>query len=113
MSKIITKNLNALDETARPIHCTDTKREIFYIKDDDKWEKEDDELKKLRKLIFRLSNKTYKLMPKYREKYPDYNSASSIHSDEHCKIIIEAMMCDKAKDEKIIRNISKSTMISK
>ena len=41
MSKIITKNLNALDETVRPIHCTDTKRETFYIKDEDKWEKED------------------------------------------------------------------------
>ena len=113
MSKIITKNLNALDETARPIHCTDTKRETFYIKDEDKWEKEDDEMKRLRKLIFRLSNKTYKLVPKYREKYPDYNSASSIHSDEHCKIIIEAVTCDKLKDEKIIRNISKVTAISK
>ena len=39
MSKIITKNLNALDETIRPIHCTDKKRETFYIKDDDKWGK--------------------------------------------------------------------------
>ena len=111
MSKIITKNLNALDETVRPIHCTDTKREIFYIKDEDKWEKEDVETKNLKKLIFRLSNKTYKLMPKYRERYPDYDSATSTHSDEYCKIIIEAMMCDPAKDDKIIRNISKVTTI--
>ncbi len=112
MSKIITKNLNALDETIRPIHCTDTKRETFYVKDEDKWEKEDVETKKLKKLIFRLSNKTYKLMPKYREMYPDYDSATSTHSDEYCKIIIEAMMCDPAKDDKIIRNISKITAIS-
>ena len=112
MSKIITKNLNALDETIRPIHCTDSKRETFYIKDEDKWEKEDEEMKRLRKLIFRLSNKTYKLMPKYREKYPDYNNAESIHSDKHCKIIIEAMICDNAKDNKIIRNISKITTIT-
>ena len=42
MSKIITKNLNALDETVRPIHCTDKKRETFYIKDEDKLEKEDE-----------------------------------------------------------------------
>ena len=112
MSKIITKNLNALDETIRPIHCTDTKRETFYVKDEDKWEKEDVETKKLKKLIFRLSNKTYKLMPKYREMYPDYDSSTSTHSDEYCKIIIEAMMCDPAKDDKIIRNISKITAIS-
>ena len=39
---IITKKLNALDETVRPIHCTDKKRETFYIKDEDKWEKEDE-----------------------------------------------------------------------
>jgi hypothetical protein len=113
MSKIITKNLNALDETIRPIHCADKKREIFYVKDDDKWEKEDDDLKRLRKIIFRLSNKSYKLLTKYREKFPDYDDSTSIHSDEHCKIIIEAVTCDSAKDDKIIRNISKVTMISK
>jgi Txe/YoeB family toxin of Txe-Axe toxin-antitoxin module len=113
MTKIITKNLNALDETVRPIHCTDKKRETFYIKDNDKWEKEDEEMKKLKKLIFRLSNKSYKVLPKYREMFPDYNDSRSIHSDEHCKIIIEAVTCDNAKDEKIIRNISKVTTISK
>jgi hypothetical protein len=113
MSKIITKNLNALDETIRPIHCTDTKREIFYIKDADKWEKEDVEMKKLRKLILKLSLKTYKLIPQYREKFPDYNSSTSTHSDEHCIIIMEAMTCDKLKDEKIIRNISRVTTIAK
>jgi hypothetical protein len=113
MSKIITKNLNALDETVRPIHCADKKREIFYIKDEDKWEKEDEEMKRLRKIILRISNKSMKLLPKYREKFPDYDDAKSIRSDELCKIIIEAVTCDSVKDEKIIRNISKATMISK
>ena len=113
MSKIITKNLNALDETIRPIHCTDKKRETFYIKDEDKWEKEDEEMKRLRKIILRISNKSMKLLPKYREKFPDYDDAKSIRSDELCKIIIEAVTCDSVKDEKIIRNISKATMISK
>jgi hypothetical protein len=113
MSKIITKNLNALDETIRPIHCTDKKREIFYIKDEDKWEKEDEDKKRLRKIILKISNKSLKLLPKYREKYPDYNNAESINSDEHCKIVIEAVICDKVKDEKIIRNISRVTIISK
>ncbi len=113
MSKIITKKLNALDETVRPIHCADKKREIFYIKDEDKWEKEDEDLKRLRKIILRISNKSMKLLPKYREKFPDYDDAKSIRSDELCKIIIEAVTCDSAKDEKIIRNISKATMISK
>jgi hypothetical protein len=41
ISNIIVKNLNALDVTARPIHCMDKKRETMYIKDEDKWEKDD------------------------------------------------------------------------
>ena len=34
VSNIITTNLQALDVTQRPIHCTDKKREVLYIKDD-------------------------------------------------------------------------------
>jgi hypothetical protein len=33
ISKIIVKNLNNLDETERPVHCTDKKRETMYVKD--------------------------------------------------------------------------------
>ena len=51
ISNIITSNLKALDISQRPIHCTDKKREVLYIKDEDKWEKEDEEKKKLRKAI--------------------------------------------------------------
>ena len=40
ISNIIVKNLNLLDETKRPVHCTDAKREVMYVKDEDKWEKE-------------------------------------------------------------------------
>ena len=86
---------------------------ITEFVDSIKWEKEDEEMKRLRKIILRISNKSMKLLPKYREKFPDYDDAKSIRSDELCKIIIEAVTCDSAKDEKIIRNISKATMISK
>lgn len=39
ISNMIVKNLNSLDETVRPIHCTDQKRETFYVKDENKWER--------------------------------------------------------------------------
>ena len=42
ISNIIVKKLNSLDETKRPVHCTDTKREVMYVKDEDKWEKENE-----------------------------------------------------------------------
>jgi hypothetical protein len=49
ISNIITTNLNALDITQRPIHCADKKREVLYVKDENKWEKEDEDKKKYEK----------------------------------------------------------------
>jgi hypothetical protein len=111
ISKIIVKNLNNLDETERPIHCTDKKRETMYIKDQDKWEKEDDNKTKLRKVVKNVANKNIKLLPQYREKYPEYKNSSSNVSDIYDKMVIEVMTSDDNQDEKIIKNISKVTTI--
>jgi hypothetical protein len=113
ISKIIVKNLNNLDETIRPIHCTDKKRETMYIKDEGQWEKEDNNKTKLKKAVKHIANKNIRLLPQYRSKFPDYNDSESIHSDEHSKIVIESMACDIEKDEKIIKNISNVTTIHK
>ena len=59
ISNIITTNLKALDVTQRPVHCTDKKRETMYVKDEDKWEKEDEHNTKLKKMI-RYSDLTLK-----------------------------------------------------
>jgi hypothetical protein len=117
ISNIITNNLKALDITQRPVHCTDKKRETMYIKDEDKWEKEDDNKSKLKKVIKRVANKNIRLLPEFREKYPDYNNSSSIISDKYDHIVIEAMggvgNDDLEKENKIIHNISKFTIIDK
>ena len=111
ISKIIVKNLNNLDETIRPIHCTDKKRETMYVKDEGEWNKEDDKKTKLKKVINTIANKNIKLLPQFREKYPEYNNSSSKTSDKYDKIVIEAMTFDENKNEKIITNISKITAI--
>jgi hypothetical protein len=111
ISKIIVKNLNALDETERPVHCTDKKRETMYIKDANEWTKEDDNKTKLIKVIRTISNKNIKLLPQFREKYPEYKNSSSKISDTYDKMVIEAMVSDTNKDDKIIKNISKATII--
>ena len=56
ISNIIIKNLNNLDETKRPLHCTDKKRETIYIKDQGQWEKEDDNKTKLKKAINKIAH---------------------------------------------------------
>jgi hypothetical protein len=111
ISNIIVKNLNSLDETIRPIHCTDKKRETFYVKDQNIWEKEDNEKKKLKNMIKSISYKNEKLMKTYKEMYPDYNDPDSHRSDHYSKIMVEAMDCKEENREKIIKNISKVTAI--
>jgi len=111
ISKIIVKNLNNLDETIRPIHCTDKKRETMYVKDQGEWEKEDEKKTKLTKAVKNIANKNIRLLPQFREKYPDYNNSSAKISDKYEKTVIESMTSDQDKDDKIITNISKVTVI--
>jgi hypothetical protein len=117
ISNIIVKNLNALDVTERPVHCTDKKRETFYIKDENKWEKDEDDKKKMRKVIKNIAYKNERLLPEFKKKYPDYNDSDSIYSDQYSKIVVESygVVGDNTseKEDKIIRNISKATTIDK
>jgi len=117
ISNIVTKNLKALDVSQRPVHCADKKREVLYVKDENKWEKEDDNKKKIRKAIKRVTSKNQMLIPKFKEAHPDCGEYSSPFSDQFDHIIIEAMGGsgdnDIEKEDKIIRNISSVTIIDK
>jgi hypothetical protein len=117
ISNIITNKLKALDVTQRPVHCTDKKREVLYVKDANKWEKENEEKMKLRKAIKKVATKNVCLIPKFKEAHPDCNKSSSFYSDQYNKIIIEA--CggsgdnDLEKEDKIIKNIVNNVIIDK
>jgi hypothetical protein len=117
ISNIITSNLKALDVTQRPIHCTDKKREVLYIKDEDKWEKEDEEKNKLRKVIKKVASKNQKLLPIFKEAHPDCVKSVSPFSDQYNKMIVESMGGfgdnDLEKENKIIKKISSVTTIDK
>ena len=117
ISNIIAKNLNSLDETKRPVHCTDTKREVMYVKDEDKWEKEADNKPKIRKLIKHVAHKNTKLLKDYKTKYPGCEKSESKYSDKYDKLIVEAFGGkgdnDDAKEDKIIKNILKEIKIEK
>ena len=116
ISNIIIKNLKALEVEKRPIHCTDNKREVIYIKDQDKWEKEDNK-PKLRKLIKEISHKNICMFKKFREKYPDCDNYDSKKNDAFNKIVYESMGGkgddDRVKENKIMHKISKQVTIDK
>jgi hypothetical protein len=117
ISSIIVKNLKALDETQRPVHCTDKKREVIYVKDEDKWEKEDAEYKKVRKAIKTIAKKNSKLLFEFKEKHPDCIEGDSKHSDKYSKLLVEAYGGANKEDDdnenKIIKNISKEVVINR
>ena len=117
ISKIIVKNLNLLDENMRPVHCTDTKREVMYVKDEDKWEKENNNNPKIRKLIKHVTHKNTKLLKDFKTKYQGCEKSDSQYSDKYDKLIIEAFGGkgdnDEEKENKIIKNISNVTAIDK
>jgi hypothetical protein len=117
ISNIIVKNLNSLDENKRPVHCTDSKREVMYVKDEDKWEKENENKQKLRKAIKHVAHKNSKMLKEFKTKHPDCEKSESKFSDQYNKLIVEAMGGkgdnDLEKEDKIIKNIAKEVIINK
>jgi hypothetical protein len=117
MSNIIIKNLKSMDVTERPVHCTDQKREVIYVKDEGKWDKEEDTKPKLRKAIKHIAHKNAKLIGEFKTKYPDYNTCASKISTQYNTMVIEAMggigSNDLCNENKIIKRISKEIMVEK
>jgi hypothetical protein len=117
ISNIIIKNLNEMDVHKRPVHCSDSKREVMYIKDEDKWEKENENKQKLRKAIKRVANKNQRLLPKFKEEHPDCGKYHSKFSDQYNKLVVESLGGsgdnDLEKEDKIIKKIAKEVTIDK
>ena len=116
ISNIIVKNLKELDITKRPVHCTDKKRETIYIKDDDKWERDENKTQ-MHKLIKRVVSKNTKMFAKFKEVHPDCLTYHSKYSEQYNKIIYESMGGkgdnDYEKNEKIIKNVLKEVVVDK
>jgi hypothetical protein len=117
ISSIIVKNLKALDINKRPLHCSDSKREIMYVKDANKWEKDNIEKNKLRNVIKHIAHKNSRILPEFKAKYPDCIYSESKKSNQYNKIVIESMGGsgddDCSKENKIIKNIAKGVIIDK
>jgi len=117
ISNIIIKNLKDLDITQRPLHCTDKKREVLYVKEDNVWQKEDEHYTKTRKLIKKTTNKNMLLIPEFKKRYPDCGTSTSKYSDKYDILVIETMGGsgdnDFEKETKILKNIVKEVVINK
>lgn len=118
ISNIFLKNLNDIEDHMRPIHCSDQKREILYIKDNDKWEKECDEKPILTKAIKNVAHQNIKQIQTWRDKHPDCTSSDSRKNDLYLKIVSNSMNGlteeeGKKNISKIISNVAKEVVIDK
>ena len=118
ISKIFLNGLNDLNINSRPIHCSDLKREVIYIKDKDVWEKENTDRDKLKLAIKTITSKNIKQIPVWQKENPDCFDSSSRKNDQYLKIVSNAMNgltkeeTDKNYD-KIISKLAKETVIQK
>ena len=118
ISNILFKNLNNLEHHMRPLHCSDYKREILYIKDNDEWTKETENKPILTKAIKVIANENIKQIKFWRDKYPDCTDSESTKNDLYLKIVSNSMNGlteeeSKKNIQKIISNVVKEVVIDK
>jgi len=116
MTNMIMSRIKNLEITKRPMHCTDLKRETIYIKDNDVWEKDNDNVK-LHNMIQCIAHKNYAILPAWRDKNPDCLNSDTPKFD-FCIKMMTNVLGDAGEgqvklDNKVIRNIAKHINVDK
>jgi hypothetical protein len=117
INNILIRELKEIDVYKRPIHCSDLKREIIHIKDNNTWVKDEDK-KHMKRAIKLIEHKNIKLVPSWLKANPKADDISTKKHEEYMKILDNSMGEIKDEDnernyEKIIRNVAKEILIDK
>jgi hypothetical protein len=116
ISNIIIRKLNALDVHKRPIHCSDAKREIMYVKDQNIWEKENGNYDKLRKAIKSVTYKNSALLVPWSQEHPQCMNNQHHLNDVYVQMMGQAMGGRESfleSENKIMKKIAKAVLIEK
>ena len=118
ISRIFIDALAKLDVYKRPLHCTDLKRDVLYVKDQDKWEKEAENKPNIKKAVGQIVNKNLQQIEAWQEKNPEFAKANTKDNDDHIKILLSALGGSSPNEadkntEKIVKNIAKEVVLVK
>jgi hypothetical protein len=118
ITKIIINSLDGVDTTKRPMHCTDSKRETLYIKNDNVWEKEDDKKTKFRSVVNQVANKNLQQLNRWKDEHPDCINLDTQDNIDFRKYYRAALGGgtneeDEKFFEKIKRNVLKEIVVNK
>jgi len=112
ISNIIIKELNETQINKRPVHCSDAKRETLYIKEENKWEKDTDETKKMVKAVRDVNKKNYQLLSNWKDIHPNCTDSNSKQSEEYTNLVGEIVMDnDETIVKKVIKRVAKQVVI--
>jgi len=114
ISNIIIKELNDTEINKRPVHCSDVKRETIYVKEENKWEKDTDETKKMVKAVLDVDKKASKLLvTKWKEANPNFSNSNSKQSEMFVNLVGEISNGDESNVKKVIKRVAKQVVIDK
>ena len=118
ISRIFMNKLNQLDVYNRPLHCTDLKRETIYIKEDNKWEKDNDRKDKLQRIVEQVAEKNYEQLPMWQQQNPKHLVSNTEECEEFMDIACNALGGGSDEEttrfiSRIMRNILKEITIDK
>lgn len=117
ISNILIRELKGLDVTKRPIHCSDLKREVMYVKDNNIWEKDNEEKQKIKKAISIIGQKNFKQLQEWKNNNPECIDVKTKKHEQYTKILINSCGSDDKEDDryfnKIIKNLSTTILINK
>jgi hypothetical protein len=114
VSKILIDNLKLMNRNDRPIHCTDVKRETMYIKDDNKWTKEEND-SKLRSEIQEITRKSISSLMNWKRGNPESDDMDSEFSNR-CIVIQQQSMAGYNREvyyPKVIHAIAREVLVVK
>ena len=114
ISNVMIRGLKELDIYKRPIHCTDVKRDTMYIKDKEKWEK-DDTREKMRNTIIKIANKERNAINSWVDQNPDWFNTDEKQMEYLTLInkICEPIENDIKNEKKIIKIVGKEIILNK
>jgi hypothetical protein len=117
MSRIFINGLKDMDVNMRPIHCSDLKREILYIKEDNVWEKDNENRDKIKDALRRIEKKNIMQIPLWVKAHPNCIISSNRDNTPYLNMVMQSTggrnPAETEDMAKIITNIAKAVVINK
>lgn len=113
VSNILINNLEKTDIHKRPIHCSDSKRDVLYIKDDDKWERDSINSTKLINAVKAVDHKNYMMINEWAKQHPECEHSFTPANDTYMKLARAAEAGIDENVAKVIKRVIQHVVIDK